>query len=87
MRRSALVVALLLATAPVANATEVTPNAKPDLRAVEVAAPSIREDIKVAPVRPETRSTKASTVQQVNLTNVIIIALVVIGILALVSAI
>lgn len=86
MRRSTLAVALLLATAPLAHATEVTPDVKPELRAVEVSAPSIRTDIVVAPARAEARSAKAATVQQMSLTTILIIALVVIGVLALATA-
>lgn len=86
MRRSAFAVALLLATAPIASATEVPREVKPEMRAVEVAAPSIRQDVKVAPARGEVRNTRAATVQQMSLGNIVIIALVVIGILALVSA-
>jgi hypothetical protein len=86
MRRTTLAVALLLATAPLAQATEVTPDVKPQLRAVEVAAPSIRTDLVVAPARAEAPSTKAATVQQMSLGTILIVALVVIGVLALASA-
>lgn len=87
MRRTALALALLLATAPVAHATEGTPDVKPELRAVEVAAPNIRTDAVVAPARTEARSGKAAAVQQLNVTTIVIIALVVVGVLALASLI
>ncbi len=73
MRRSALAVALLLATAPVARATEVTPATGPELRVVEVAAPSIRKDVVVAPARAEARSTKAAAVERVGAGRLLII--------------
>lgn len=86
MRRTMLAVALLLATAPLAQATEITPNVKPQLRAVEVAAPSVRTDVIVAPARAEAPKTKAATVQQMSLGTILIVALVVIGVLALATA-
>lgn len=67
MRRSALAVALLLATAPVAGATEITPDAKPELRAVEVAVPQIRKQIAVAPARAEeVRNVSAARARQMD---------------------
>ncbi|CAN5705786.1 hypothetical protein BH23GEM5_BH23GEM5_13450 [soil metagenome] len=86
MRRTTLAVALLLATAPLAQATEITPDVKPQLRAVEVAAPSIRTDVVVARARAEAPNTRAATVQQMSLGTILIIALVVIGVLALATA-
>lgn len=53
MRRSAWALGLLLAMTPAAAVAEVTPNAKPETRAVEVAAPEIRKEISVAPARAE----------------------------------
>ena len=88
MRRSALAVALLLATAPVAHATEVTPEVKPELRAVEVATPSIRQDVMVAPARAEARNSRAAAVQgRMSTTTIVILVLAVIGALVLVGAV
>ena len=87
MRRSALAVALLLATAPVAGATEITPEARPEMRAVEVAAPSIRTDLVVAPARSETRSTDTATVRQRSTTTTVILVLAVIGAIAVLAAV
>jgi hypothetical protein len=86
MRRTTLAVALLLATAPLAQATEITPDVKPQLRAVEAAAPSIRTDVVVAPARAKALNTRAATVQQMSLGTILIIALVVIGVVALATA-
>ncbi len=61
MRRTAMAIAVLLATAPVAGATEITPEIKPEVRAVEVAAPTIRQNLVVAPAQAEVRSAKATT--------------------------
>ncbi len=86
MRRTTFAVALLLATAPLAHATEIAPDVKPQLRAVEVAAPSIRTDVVVAAARAEAPNTRAATVQQMSLGTILIVALVVIGVLALAAA-
>lgn len=87
MRPSALALALLLAAAPAAHATEVTPDAKPEMRAVEVAAPKIRTDAVAVPARADARDAEAAAVQQLNVSTIVIIALVVIGVLALASLI
>lgn len=87
MRRSVLAVALLLATAPIAGATEITPETKPEMRVVEVAAPSIREDVAVAPERAEARTTKSAAVQQMNTTTLVILVLAVIGALVVIGTV
>ena len=89
MRYSALAVALLLATAPVVSATEVTRDVKPDLRAAEVSAPSIREGVVVVPARSETRSATAATVQErrMSTTTWVILGLAVIGAIAVLAAV
>ena len=89
MRRSAFAVALLLATAPVASATEIAPDVKPDLRAAEVSAPSIREGIVVAPARSEARSTTAVAVQEgrMSTTTWVILGLAAVGAIAILAAV
>lgn len=66
MRRTAMAIALLLATAPVAGATEITREVKPEVRAVEVAAPSIRQNPVVAPAQAEARDTKTTRATQMD---------------------
>lgn len=66
MRRSILAFALLLAAAPVAGASEIFPDAKPALRAVEVEAPAIRKHVQVAPARAEARSTTVASARQMD---------------------
>jgi hypothetical protein len=58
--------ALLLATAPVAGATEITREIKPEVRAVEVAAPSIRQSPVAVAAQAEVRSTKAARATQMD---------------------
>ncbi len=83
MRRSALALVLLLAAAPVANATQVTPGVKPDLRAAEGAAPIIRSDVVPAPARVEAQSIRASTVQRLDTRTILIFVLVVLAVASL----
>ena len=67
MRRSALAVVLLLAAAPIAGATEITPEVKPELRAVEVAVPAIRKQVVVAPAHAdEVRNVSAARARQMD---------------------
>lgn len=66
MRRTATALALLLATAPVAGATEITPEAKPNLQVVEAAAPAIRESVVVAPAHAEARSAETARARQMD---------------------
>ena len=89
MRRTALAVALLLATAPVARAEGPATDVKPDLRAVEVAAPSVREDVVVAPARVDARSTTAATVQErrMSTTTWVILGLAAVGAIAILAAV
>jgi hypothetical protein len=87
MRRSVLAVAILLATAPVASATEAMPDVKPDLRAVEVAAPSVRTVVVVAPARAEVRTTETRTLVQRSTTTTVILVLAVIGAIAILASV
>ena len=89
MRRSALAVALLLATAPVAGATEISPEVKPELRAVEVATPTIRKQLNVAPARAEeVRKVRTSAVQEgMSTTTIVILVLAAIGAIAVLAAV
>lgn len=87
MRRSVLAVALLLATAPIAGATEIPPTAKPELRAVEVAAPAIRKDLAVAPARAEAeRGVAAKREIRIDTTTLVLVVLAAIGVIAIVGA-
>ncbi len=61
MRRSALAVALLLATAPLVDATENARDIQPELRVVEAPAPTIRPAALVAPALAEARTPDAAT--------------------------
>lgn len=87
MRHSVLAVALLLATAPIAGATEITPETKPEMRVVEVAAPSVRTNVAVAPAHAEARTTKPAAAQQMNTTTLVILVLAVIGALVIIGAV
>ena len=89
MRRSALAVALLLASAPVAGATEITPDVRPALRAVEVAAPSIRKDVTVAPTRAVTnaKTKRAAQFEGMSTTTVVILVLAIVGAIAVLAAV
>jgi hypothetical protein len=64
MCRPALAVALLLATAPAANATEMTHEIKPDVRTVEPTGPGIREASVPAIAHAGTRSAEAATTRR-----------------------
>ena len=85
MRRSALAVALLLATAPVAGATEITPEVKPEMRAVEVAVPSIRKDVVIAASQVETRKAEVSRARQFSQRDLTLIAVVLLVVLVAVA--
>lgn len=89
MRRSALAVALLLATAPLASANEVVPEVKPDLRAVDVAAPSVREGAVVIPARAEHRTTTSRTAQTegMSTTTLVILGLALVGAIVILAAV
>ena len=87
MRRTAFAIALLLATAPLASATEIVPEVKPEMRAVEVAAPTIRQDAVVKANVVETRKATTATVQRMNTTTIVILVLAAIGVLAILAAI
>ena len=66
MRRTAMALTLLVATAPVAGATEITPEIKPEVRAVQVAAPSIRQNPAVVPAQAEARTAKTTRATQMD---------------------
>ncbi len=66
MRRTVMAIAVLLATAPVASATEITPEIKPEVRAVEVSAPTIRQNLAVMPAHAEARSVKTTRATQMD---------------------
>ena len=89
MRHSAFAVALLLAAAPVASATEVTPDVRPDVRAAAVSAPSIREGVVVVPARSEGRSTPAATAPEgrMSTTTWVLLGLAAVGAIALLAAV
>lgn len=80
MRRTAAALALLLATAPVASATEIIPEAKPEIRVVEGTAPAIRQDIAIAPA--DAHSTKAARTAQMDRESwtIVLVALAVIAV-------
>lgn len=82
MRRTAAALALLLATAPVAGATEITPETKPEIRVVEGTAPAIRQDLAIAPAHADTRSTKAARAAQMDRESwtIVLVALAVIAV-------
>jgi hypothetical protein len=89
MRRSVFAVALLLATTPRVSATEITPELKPEMRAVEVVTPTIRQDAVVRTAVAETRQTTRTTQQVSIVGDIILAALAVLGvvfILALIAA-
>ena len=66
MRRTAIALALLLAAAPVAGATEITPEVKPNLQVAETAAPAVRESVVVAPAQTEIRSAETARTRQMD---------------------
>lgn len=87
MRRSAFAVALLLATAPIASATEIVPEVRPEMRVVEVAAPTIRQDAVVKSAVVENRKATKATTQRMNTTTLVILVLAVIGALVVLGAV
>jgi hypothetical protein len=84
--RKLVVFALLLATAPMASATNVMPEIKPEMRVVEAAAPSIRQEAVVQAAVAENRKATTRTVQRMNTTTIIIIVLAVIGAIVVLGA-
>lgn len=87
MRRSAFAVALLLATAPIASATGIVPEVRPEMRVVEVAAPTIRQDAVVKSAVVENRKATKATTQRMNTTTLVILVLAVIGALVVLGAV
>ena len=82
MRRTALAVALLLATAPVARAEGPATDVKPDLRVVETTAPAVRQEA-VKPIRVETEAPAkktAATVQSLDRNFIYLVAAIAAGI-------
>ncbi len=84
--RKLLVFALLLATAPMASAADVMPEIKPEIRAVEAAAPTIRQEAVVRTAVAENRKATTRAVQRMNTTTIIIIVLAVIGAIVVLGA-
>lgn len=83
MRRTAFVIALLLAAAPAARAENPAAELKPNLQVVEVAAPTVRQDA-VEPVTSERRTeatSKARAQYMTQTTWLLIGALVVAGVI------
>jgi hypothetical protein len=61
------------------------PDIKPELRAVQVARPTVRTDAVVAPVQAERRTTKASRAAQLSQRDLTLIAVVLLVVLLAVA--
>ena len=88
MTRIALVLSLLLATAPAVSATESVRDLKPELRIVEGAAPAIRQQTPVIPVRTEAQAANSTRARDIRLdtSTLIVVGLIVLGVVLIASA-
>jgi hypothetical protein len=88
MRRTALAIALLLASAPVARAETPVPTVQPDLQVVQTVAPTVRQEAVSVAAAAETRKATTATVQRrMSTTTIVILALAVIGALVVIGAV
>ena len=88
MTRIALVLSLLFVAAPAASATESGRNLKPELRIVEGAAPAVRQQAPVTPMRTEAQPAKSTRARDIRLdtSTLVVVGLIVLGVVLIASA-